>query len=129
MGAITKIPKATGLKSNITSICPVGTTADENGNCVQDNMLEDTSKVFDLKVWNDNRPLNISSNGSSSCQEQGKVECTNGSCADTVEECESIYEDYNKDIGYDPEGKFITDDPETSYDDALYDVYLAIGGR
>ena len=63
------------------------------------------------------------------CQEQGKIECTNGSCADTLEECGSIYDDYSKDIGYEPEGEFITDKPETSYDDALHDVYLAIGGK
>jgi hypothetical protein len=62
------------------------------------------------------------------CLEQGLVQCPNGSCADSLETCPTVYEDLELDIGYTPEGDFITDDPTTEWDEALENIYEAIGG-
>lgn len=111
MALSTNTPPVTVPESNTTPPCPFGTTPDANGNCIQENLPANTGNLVDLIVPE-----------SGTCQEQGKIECTNGSCADTLEECVTKY-----DIGYEPEGKFITDDPNTpEHNEALYDVYLAI---
>ena len=64
------------------------------------------------------------------CLDQGKIQCPNGACADTLEDCPTIYEDAELDIGYSAEGHFI-DDPTTTgiyADEGLQAIYEALGG-
>ena len=55
------------------------------------------------------------------------VTCTDGTTADSLEECPQLI-DYEQDVGYEAEGQFITDDPDTPVDESMRDIYQAIGG-
>jgi len=66
--------------------------------------------------------------GDTDCVAQGKVQCTDGTCADNLEDCGRIYTDYSQDIGYTPSGEFIDDTTTTGTDEGLKDIYEAVGG-
>jgi len=114
-----------------SSTCPEGQSPDNYGNCITDNpdipLITPLNIATEVPIGGEGEgwiPTEISDQ---TCQEQGRIACPTGECADTLEECPSIYDDYSSNIGYDPGGEFITDDPNTpEHNEALYDVYLAI---
>ena len=67
-------------------------------------------------------------NGTGNCVSQGKVECYDGSCADTLDQCSLPYE-FDQDVGYTPEGKFIDDPSTPNKDEALEYIYEQLGGQ
>ena len=95
-------------------VCPDGGIPNALGNCP---IIQPTDYV--------NSPADSSSE--QTCAEQGLVQCATGGCASTIEECESIYDDYNQSMNITAEGEFI-DNLATEENEALRDIYEGIGG-
>jgi len=119
-------------------VCPDGGMPNALGNC-RTIQPTDNSTNYDPPV---DPPVNppvdppvnppadppTDSSSEQTCAEQGLVQCATGGCASTPEECESIFDEYNKTMNITVEGQFI-DDPDTEdHNEAMHDIYLAIGG-
>lgn len=55
------------------------------------------------------------------------VTCTDGTTANTLEECPQLV-DYQADVGYEAQGEFFDDPTTTDIDESMQDIYLAVGG-